>query len=424
MPKPRTKPDLSALVELAARLDGKSLADEVELAVDDPPAYVKKFAKRMNDIGVDEPQPDLAWLALIAGLSEREVLREFDWKQECEDCAVSLGKLAGAPGKKLIAKVAADDDFAERYTHEALELIGKTVLPTGRALVCLDKRSDSYPMMFVAQAELAALQALARRGGGAINAFTGDKLAEYTADREKAIAKEARRAASTNPWKQLVAAARGRDHNVLWDLRYDYKVADQLEAIRGAMASAPKAWRPIAELVVAFHDGRASAIAKTADPQTCVKALHYLGSEDQHAREKLAALAIVADRLKLAPKYGRDQLALVEAANMFGDDKVVDAAFAALPAAARDRLARLADGVLAGAGYCSPRWHSAYRALRTVGDERSLAVIEASRAKVPAKFSDREIQPIDVAIARIRKRAKAATRRSSTNRSGRRARAR
>jgi hypothetical protein len=47
---------LFALAERLCPEDG-SLADEVKLAVADPPAYVRRFAERLALRGVDQPSP-------------------------------------------------------------------------------------------------------------------------------------------------------------------------------------------------------------------------------------------------------------------------------------------------------------------------------------------------------------------------------
>jgi len=69
--KGRSSGKRAPLLALAKRLGGTSLEGEVRLAADDALAYLKKFRKRMDDIGVDAPQRNLAWLALVQGLTAR-----------------------------------------------------------------------------------------------------------------------------------------------------------------------------------------------------------------------------------------------------------------------------------------------------------------------------------------------------------------
>ncbi|MCW5809125.1 MAG: hypothetical protein KIT31_42620, partial [Deltaproteobacteria bacterium] len=256
--------------------------------MDDPHGYLAAFAERMGNIGVDEPRDDLAWLAITQGLTARGTAIELDWKHEAADALGHLERLAGRAGKKALAACRADPELEERPTYEALELFGKTLGGAQRALLHLDKQSDSYVLVVVDAHAVANLVGLAKKAGGTIQHLDGGGLAAEEAKRRKSSAKQARARASVNRWTQLLlTTVENTTDDALWTLRHH---PYPLEAIRAAMPDAPARDRPLVEMVVAVHDKPASAVARaTKDPALCLRALNYLGNEDVHGAERLAA---------------------------------------------------------------------------------------------------------------------------------------
>lgn len=392
-----------ALAALASELGGRTLVREVTLAMDDPEGYLREFRKRMAAIGVDEPQPDLAWLAITEGLTARKAAVELDWKEEVDSVLRGVRSLAGAAGKKALAPLKELD----RPTEEALELIGKALAETDLALVQLDKRSDSYVVTVRRPAEVPSLTALARKAGGRLRWFRGSPkaLAALEKERRREEAKWARqeaKASSDNPWTRLLASLHDQStSDVLWKLRHrPYPV----EEIRAALPHAPKRDQPLIAMVLAVHDRPASEVAReTDDPTLCLRALKYLGQEHRFAAERLAATAVVAERLGVPPKGGRLTRQVGEACNLFGDPAHADRAWRKLPPAARDRLARIGDQLIARGMDDWDAMQTGIRALLTVGDESSIASIATVRANIPRRYAQ-NAKMLDEVVTRIRAR--------------------
>lgn len=394
----------TALITLARKLGGAPVAAEVGLAAGNPVAYLAKFKQRMDDINVDKPRADLAWLALTQGLAARKKLVELDWKHEADDALHWVQRLAGAAGKKALAPVAKDPRLAERRTDEGLEQFGGALASARLALIELDKCSDSYAVMVVPAADVKPLAALARRGGQRIEHVTGKKFAAIEQERQRSQKAERARETSANRWTRLCERNwRKNTDGVLWTLRHHpYPV----EAIREASADAPARDRPLIAMALALHDQPPTRLARTTkEPALCLQALRYYGLERFRPDERVGAAAILAERLRIKPGNGKLQQQVVLACNLFADDKLVDRAVVKLAAAARDRLARIADAYLEGTRHQSERWNDAYRALRSIGDETSIAAIEASRSRVWPDFKDHVIEEIETALTRIRGRA-------------------
>jgi predicted DNA-binding WGR domain protein len=399
----------AALIELATELGGRTLAREVTLAVDDPNSYLREFRKRMAAIAVDAPQPNLGWLAITEGLKARKAAVELDWKEEANSVFRRLRPLVGPAGKKALAPLADED----RPTEEALELFGKALASDGIALVQLDKRSDSYVMTVRRPDDVKALTALARKAGGRARWFRGTVLAALEKERRQEEAKWAReeaKARSGNPWTRLLhSVSDGSTHLVLWQLRHrPYPV----EEIRAALPYAPKRDRPLIAMVLALHDQPAFTVARaTDDPASCLRALEYLGQEQRFGAERLSAAAILAERLGVPPKAGRLGEQVAAACSLYGDPAKLAGVLAKVPPATRDRLARILDELLLRSTPDSGLLTAARIALATVGDQRSIATIEAKRSKLRCENAQRFL---DVTIKRIRERLRAGVRSSAS----------
>jgi hypothetical protein len=301
-------------------------------------------------------------------------------------------------GKQALAAIGPDLDCP---TEEALERYGMALVTAGYALVQLDKQSDSYKVTIVRPRDVPALRALAQKAGGRMRWFRGQAkvLAELAAQQRRERAKTKRqeaRAESNNPWTRLAYSTwQMNTDGALWTLRLR---PFPVEEIRAAMPHAPQRDRPLIAMALALHDERAPELARTTDdPALCLRALKYLGQEHRFATERLVAAAVLAERFGIPPKAGPKALQIVEACNLFGDDAKNERALRRVPAEQRRRLAEIAENLLVATDDWDVQ-HSALLALRAVGDERSMAVLKASRAKISAE------DMVDAFIRHIAKR--------------------
>jgi hypothetical protein len=167
------------------------------------------------------------------------------------------------------------------------------------------------------------------------------------------------------------------------------------------MPYAPKRDQPLIAMALALHDQRASELARTTDhPELCVRALKYLGQEHRFASERLVAAAVLAERLGIPPKGGVRALQVVEACSLSGNDEKNERSLRRVAGKQRRRLAEIAENVLLSSD-SSDAHDSALHALRAVGDERSITVLETCRPKIHGEGV------VDAFIRHIRKRVAA-----------------
>ncbi|WP_372666071.1 DUF6630 family protein [Amycolatopsis kentuckyensis] len=165
-----TAPARDALLAVAALLapDVPEVVARVAAAHDDPDAYVREHADRLDDRGIDEPFPGLAWIALVDSLADHGLLAEVDWKEAPDEIAGQLRALRSAPrADELWASLAA----SELPTYEFLETAGERLRGTETALAVLDIESDCYPLVLLPAARAGELVASAATAGFAAEVF-------------------------------------------------------------------------------------------------------------------------------------------------------------------------------------------------------------------------------------------------------------
>ncbi|MFE1962936.1 hypothetical protein [Streptomyces sp. NPDC059479] len=182
----RTTPVAEALAELAALLaPGRpAVAEEVLFAYDDPEAYLRTYAGRLEERGIDEPIEDLAWIALVDALTAQGLLAEVDWKEDGEEIRRQVRDLESRPsidpwtlsGKVRTDGTDATDDLETLDTFAFLNHYGRLHLEVGTALAMLDIDSDCYPLVLLPAARAAELTQLARRAGFAASVLGSDTL--------------------------------------------------------------------------------------------------------------------------------------------------------------------------------------------------------------------------------------------------------
>lgn len=165
-----TAPARDALVAVATLLapDVPEVAARAAAACDDPGAYVLEHADRLDDRGIDEPFPGLAWIALVDALADHGLLAEVDWKEAPDEIAGQLRALRSAPPADELWTSLAESELP---TYEFLESAGERLLGTGTALAVLDIESDCYPLVLLPAARAGDLVASASTAGFAAEVF-------------------------------------------------------------------------------------------------------------------------------------------------------------------------------------------------------------------------------------------------------------
>lgn len=131
-------------------------------AHDDPGAYLLEHADRLDDRGIDEPFPGLAWIALVDALADHGLLAEVDWKEAPDEIAAQLRALRSAPRADELWTSPAESELP---TYEFLELAGNRLHGTGTALAVLDIESDCYPLVLLPAARAGDVVALTAAAG-------------------------------------------------------------------------------------------------------------------------------------------------------------------------------------------------------------------------------------------------------------------
>ena len=163
---PATPEDWQALTDAVGQAlvpnDADALGAEVRLALLQPDAYLAQFGDALMQRGIESPQDVTPWLALVDGLDSREQCAEMDWKLDMDELIASLNGLRAAKERSIVLDALAT---SENFGADALEEAAALLRPHGVALVTFDIESDCYPLVLLPSAQVAHIQALARRVG-------------------------------------------------------------------------------------------------------------------------------------------------------------------------------------------------------------------------------------------------------------------
>ncbi|MET4922869.1 hypothetical protein P3L51_10995 [Streptomyces sp. PSRA5] len=167
-PGPASGGVLDSLTAVASLLapDRPAVAEQARYAHDDPEGYVRTYADRLENRGIDEPFPGLAWIALVDALHEHELLAEFDWKEGADEIRFRLRGLASRPSADPWTLF--EDGGTDVPTHDFLEVCDRHYREVGAALVVLDIESDCYPVACLRVGRVDELVALAKGAGFAV----------------------------------------------------------------------------------------------------------------------------------------------------------------------------------------------------------------------------------------------------------------
>ncbi|WP_141975575.1 DUF6630 family protein [Saccharothrix saharensis] len=152
----------NALVGLAALLapDVPDVAVRVTEAHDDPDGYLRTHADRLDERGIDDPIPELAWIALVDALTDHDLLAEVDWKEAADEIVGRLRALRSSP-PRADAWAWFDRADGDVPAYDFLDRAGAELRATGTALAVLDIESDCYPLVLLPAGRVDALVDLA-----------------------------------------------------------------------------------------------------------------------------------------------------------------------------------------------------------------------------------------------------------------------
>ncbi|MEO6083156.1 MAG: DUF6630 family protein [Umezawaea sp.] len=155
-----------ALIAIAALLapGEPDVADRAVQAHAYPDSYLRDHADRLDERGIDEPVPELAWIALIDALTDRGLLAEVDWKEATAEITAQLRGLRSSPAQPE-AWTWLDTTDTDLVTYDFLELAGRELRDAGIALAVLDIESDSYPLVLLPADRATDLVTLAATAG-------------------------------------------------------------------------------------------------------------------------------------------------------------------------------------------------------------------------------------------------------------------
>ncbi|WP_326609513.1 hypothetical protein OIE62_35695 [Streptomyces scopuliridis] len=170
---------LTALAELLA--PGRAaVAEEVLFAYEDPDAYVRTHATRLEDRGIDAPIENLAWIALVDALTAQGLLAEVDWKEDGDEIRRQLRALESRPAVDPWSFADREDadgtDPVALDTAAFLNDAGRLHLDLGVALAVLDIESDCYPLVCFPARRASELTPLAARAGFYAAVLGSDQL--------------------------------------------------------------------------------------------------------------------------------------------------------------------------------------------------------------------------------------------------------
>ena len=159
----------AALLTLSEKLSlgSESVVGEVVQGLDHPESYVEQWEERLDNRGIEEPIPDLAWIALVDALDELGLVWEIDWKQDAETILFAVGSLLDRRGWLLPAADRRLDQVISQssYTYDLLGELHKWLRPHGIILGHLDINSDSYVLIVIKEDECGEIERLTATSG-------------------------------------------------------------------------------------------------------------------------------------------------------------------------------------------------------------------------------------------------------------------
>ena len=323
---------------------GAALLAEVQLAKDDPRAYIKRHAKQLDDRGIDDPVPELARIALLDGLIARRVAVEIDVCEDPEDWLAQLRRIVPPAKRKQLPSHKELDALAPAENDVLLKVVGDRLEASGLCLVELDIAADCYPVAVVAASLADDFVAFSKTTRGRTGVLRGANLkklketAERTRQRDATRAEQrARRAAAQGPaWSKLMEEYSSFASAVSC---LTFMGTENQKLFVAAAKEAPEMYRKRAQLVVDLLKDPVLP-AKKADPLEVLQLLPQLPWDPKRVSPSLKALSLLEARIQRAASPKLED-AFWRACRVFARDR--DKARRALPPATLERWRKKAE---------------------------------------------------------------------------------
>lgn len=166
---PMTARDALVAIATMLAIDEPTVAERATAAHDDPRAYVRRHARRLDNRGITGPIPLLPWIAMIDALDDVGLVAEVDWKEEPDEVVRQLRKLRSSPPNAWDWHPDADINVR---TGVFLKVTAEHLRAAGVELSTLDIESDCYPLVLTPAARTTELNALAKLAGYRTFQFT------------------------------------------------------------------------------------------------------------------------------------------------------------------------------------------------------------------------------------------------------------
>ncbi|GED72247.1 hypothetical protein BRE01_59490 [Brevibacillus reuszeri] len=159
----------AALLTLSTKLSAGSenVVMEVMQALDHPEMYVEQWGDRLDNRGIHEPIPELAWFALVDALDDLGLVFEINWKLDAENILFAVHSLLDRRGWLLPAEDRRLEQAIslEGHTYQHLRELHQWLRPHGIVLGNLDINSDCYVLILVKEDDREEIEQLATNSG-------------------------------------------------------------------------------------------------------------------------------------------------------------------------------------------------------------------------------------------------------------------
>ncbi|TVY02070.1 DUF6630 family protein [Cohnella terricola] len=165
----------SAFLQLSQKLSHDIEAiirEEITSAVDQPTDYYVNNKDRLEERGIEEPNKEMIWIALVNLLIENDLAFEIDWKETgIYVCDVVEGLLDRKKLPIVDWEELEDESFNKMPSDQFLVEVAKKLRSANLALAHMDIGSDSYVLIVVPTADMSEIKRLAQQAEVTIGEF-------------------------------------------------------------------------------------------------------------------------------------------------------------------------------------------------------------------------------------------------------------
>ncbi|MFO0696840.1 MAG: hypothetical protein U0230_24930 [Polyangiales bacterium] len=263
-------------------VDDDTLAAELELALDDPEAHLKRHAARwkrrgLARAGVALPK-NFAWLAFIDGLVARGRVAELDHRADVEEVVAACRALASAPAPEVLESL--EEAAGDGGVEDVIAALARSLASGGLAIVRLERVWDAVAFALVPSEAADAMVSLAQRAGFGklVRVEPAASPSVEAPRRTRRRGEGVRPTTPVNAPKSFEAfcaehAFRNTDA-LMYGLQWKPDAASWLEPLQSVLPSAPAAERARLGYWLAMLVGSPASVAREADdPRACFAAV-------------------------------------------------------------------------------------------------------------------------------------------------------